>query len=286
MIVPPVIKKCVVFLCPPRDTPAATGFLVGYPRTPQDKVNVVTYLVTAAHCIPEDGCPVTMRVNLRKGGALDLDAPARWWRHPDASVDVAVTPLAGPSAMDIAVVPTEMFVNEADFIRTDYAEDGVIGEGDEAFITGLFAGTHGERRNLPVVRMGNIARLTDYEERIHTEWEHGPVIVHLIEARSRGGLSGSPVFTRRTVQWETQNKQNLSHGPLRLIGYGPDVRFLGLVHGHADDADGPEAEINRGVAFVVPAKHVLETLDLPELSAMREAHWAKRRVRARPDDTP
>jgi hypothetical protein len=132
-----------------------------------------------------------------------------------------------------------------------------------------------------VVRTGNIARLTDYRERILTDWEDGPIIAHLIEARSRGGLSGSPVFTRRSVEFTVPNVLNPAHGPLKFIAYGPDAAFLGLIHGHADDANRPQEEINMGIAFVVPAKHVLETLAHPELEAMREQEF--RRVMGRMD---
>jgi len=280
MIVSPVVKKSVVFLGWPGEDPAATGFIVSLLTAPGRSVSRRThYLVTAAHCIPTDGSPLEMRVNLRDGSVRPMDAPLTWWRHPtDTAVDVAVARWPESHEANIAMVPEEMFARDGDF----YADDDppgiagrLIGEGDEVFITGLFADAHGERRNLPVVRTGNIARLTDYQERILTEWPDGPIIAHLIEARSRGGLSGSPVFARRSVEFTMPNEQNPSHGPLKFIAYGADVRFLGLIHGHADDARRPSEAINMGIAFVVPAKHVLETLAHPELEAMREQEFRR-----------
>src|SRR5262245_23598976 len=92
MIVPPVVKKAVVFLGWPHQDPDATGFLVTLLTAPGlSTAHRTTYLVTAAHCVPKDGSPREMRVNLRDGSVRAMDAPLKWWRHPtDSSVDVAV----------------------------------------------------------------------------------------------------------------------------------------------------------------------------------------------------
>ena len=69
--------------------------------------------------------------------------------------------------------------------------DNAIGVGDEVFLTGLFANHIGQQRNLPIIRVGNIALMPE-EPVQHPSL--GPIDAYLIEARSIGGLSGSPVF--------------------------------------------------------------------------------------------
>jgi hypothetical protein len=138
-----------------------------------------------------------------------------------------------------------------------------VGLGDEVFITGLFR-HHGGTRQNPIVRVGNIASFA--EEKIQTE-NFGQILGYLIEARSLGGLSGSPVFV------------NL--GPVRRIGGKAvnsigktSILFLGLIHGHygAKGADidqiGANAvipdRVNTGIAIVVPFYHVQEVFVLSE----------------------
>jgi hypothetical protein len=49
--------------------------------------------------------------------------------------------------------------------------------------------------------------------------------------------------------------------------------LLGVMHGHWDvptDSDEAEAKVNMGIAIVVPARHIVEVLDQPELVEERE----------------
>ena len=82
---------------------------------------------------------------------------------------------------------------------------------------------------------------------------------YLIEARSIGGLSGSPVFVRYSAQ----------------AGISYEVHLFGVMVGHWDlppgticdavtdaaptDAEKAEA-VNMGIGIVVPAKRILEVL--------------------------
>jgi hypothetical protein len=107
--------------------------------------------------------------------------------------------------------------------------------------------------------MGNIAMMPD--EVIPTEL--GDMEAYLVEARSIGGLSGSPAFVRKTVPF----------------GIG-SFYLLGLMHGHWDLPakskndllmnDDLLGKVNMGIAIVVPAKKILEVLNHPELVKMRE----------------
>jgi hypothetical protein len=112
------------------------------------------------------------------------------------------------------------------------------------------------------------------EEQIQTDL--GFADVFLVEARSIGGLSGSPVLVRETVGLDGQREDGST---LKLMGLG-DTYLLGLVHGHWDINElelnkpqythDPRRGVNLGVAIVVPADKIIEILERPELKAKRE----------------
>ena len=116
--------------------------------------------------------------------------------------------------------------------------------GEEVVIAGLFVHSYGTTQNIPIVRTGNIAAIPS--DLVETEL--GSMHALLVEIRSIGGLSGSPVIV--------QGRANPS--------------IIGLVHGHFDqeanslidveDASIATAKINAGIAIVVPARLIEETL--------------------------
>lgn len=106
--------------------------------------------------------------------------------------------------------------------------------------------------------------------------DFGFMEAYLAEGRSIGGLSGSPVFVRNTLDMPAQTaKGTLSH----MSGLGA-IHLLGLMHGHWEvptsfsTTEQTEA-VNMGVSIVVPAKKILEVLYHPELVAMRKEHLEK-----------
>jgi hypothetical protein len=142
-----------------------------------------------------------------------------------------------------------------------------VGLGDEVFVTGLFRHHHGNRRNIPIIRVGNIACLT--EEKVSTK-SYGDIDAYLIEARSIGGLSGSPVFLNlgitRMIQGEIKHAQSQ-----------PVFYLLGLIHGHydvnIDSIDEIELDktnylspdrVNTGIAIVVPFHKINEVISAYE----------------------
>ena len=70
------------------------------------------------------------------------------------------------------------------------------------------------------------------------------------------------------------------------------IYFLGLVHGHWDiklpDVDEavtnstPKESVNTGIAIVVPAKKILETIYHPELVRLREEEMKKKNAKNLP----
>ena len=67
-----------------------------------------------------------------------------------------------------------------------------VGIGDELITVGLFTQRHGAQKKIPIVRSGIIAAMPD--EPFEDQNTGKPYHAYLVEARSIGGLSGSPVF--------------------------------------------------------------------------------------------
>ena len=261
MRVPDEVLKCVVFVgllpVPSNDQKPfhfiGTAFFISMPSGKEGTRFV--YLITAKHVAEKLAHKqFLLRMNNKRGSSdFAIGDGAEWFTHPsDDSVDVAVLPYA-PSLdeFDYKTIGVETFLTD-DVIRVKN-----IGVGDEVFITGLFAHVCGFRRNLPIMRIGNIAMMPD--EAIPTK-DFGNIDACLVEARSIGGLSGSPVFVRETVP----------------VGIG-SFYLLGLMHGHweisanrKNDLLGDElGSVNMGIAIVIPAKKIMEVLNHPDLIEKR-----------------
>ncbi len=145
-----------------------------------------------------------------------------------------------------------------------------IGAGEEVAIVGLFRSHYGQERNIPIVRIGHISALQS--EPVYTKY-CGYTDAHLIEAQSIGGLSGSPVFVHMPPVRIVQGKPDLVNGP--------QLYFLGLIHGHFDvqnlnedivieDQANSPGGINTGIGVVIPAQKIIETLDQEEWRTGRQ----------------
>jgi len=265
MLVPEEVRKCVAFLGvrewdgnKAAVSYKATVFFVSVPGTVETEF---IYTVTAKHVVEElNRRSFYIRVNTRDGG-FDIvrGNGTKWWTHPtDGSVDVAVIPWGlSPKQADYSCIPTRMFLSD------EITRKESIGIGDDVFITGLFTRFAGSKKNLPIIRMGNVAMMPD--ELIPTE-RLGDVEAYLIEGRSIGGLSGSPAFVLQPVIGQRH------------------FYLLGLTIGHWDVSEtsgdyyfsGDASEkVNMGISVVVPAKKILEVLNHPELVKIRHEYDEK-----------
>ena len=241
--------------------PIGTAFLVNVPgRNPDVRF---CYAITAKHVV-EKGTPnagMVIVVNRRGSGVALLQVGGVFY-HPDPLVDVIAMPIKFDASLDVS-----MFDADDLFDETNNPEN--IGPGDEVFFPGLFWPAPGSERVIPLVRHGNLAMLPGQEIQTNNGYEE----VYLIEARSIGGVSGSPVFVRETVALPVakQDSERMMQGLGRM-------KLLGLVKGHwdVDESRINQARIthdpkgvNLGIAQVVPAKRILEILNLPELVEMR-----------------
>jgi hypothetical protein len=131
--------------------------------------------------------PFLVRMNTNQGSCEYIQVePSHWYFHPsDNTADVAVLQFSfSEKVIDFKMIPLEIFVLDATI------QAKIIDVGYEVWIADLFLFATGSKRNQPIVRTDNIATLTN--EPIPTEW--GNIEAYLIEARSIGGISGSPVF--------------------------------------------------------------------------------------------
>ena len=281
------VTKSVVFFGVPDDTPglggikcAGTGFFIGHEGT--------GYLVTAKHLAAAlQGAPFLIRLNKKDGTSANLPVDElHWTPHPDLDVDVAVVPFHVPKVSEFEC----LYYKSERIGDSKVLERDGIGIGDLTYTVGLFRLLSGEKRNLPIVHSGSIARTPGVEKIPVRDWEdpfqkktrfiHG----FLIETSSLSGLSGSPVFVRASLQLEMEGKI-LGDGD-KWSGVLPRNRALlmGLWQG-SWDAPPDEimaAEIQRGarvpigIGVVIPIDKVMEVLDLPNLKLRRQKLAAAR----------
>jgi len=278
MQVPEEIRKCVAFVCYRNANgilePAGTAFSV-WLRSEGWVGGGFGYVVTAKHVIAgikttAKDDKVILRVNMLDGSAQLVETDINDWHfHPDDdSVDVAVLALTLPVTPGIyhLAIPTDMAATDSVIAMQQ------IGPGLEVFLTGLFVNHYGEHRNLPVVRTGTIALMPEEKVAIRN---FGPVDAFLIEARSVGGLSGSPVFVYMDAM-----SLDADH-VRRLRNTGPVFYWLGLMHGHFQapvgdlgddigDSAFSQEYVNMGIAIVIPASKILEVINQKAFVRQRE----------------
>ncbi len=274
------------------EDPRATGFFVGVFEPPMGiKVEhprermLFRYFVTARHVVEHEdmvGKPLCFLVNAKLRGVWPVrPIGSKWWfHHSDKTADIAVIPVPDdPNAHVLSV-------SLSDFANQDSIDGGQVGVGDEVFIPGLFTEAVGMLRNVPIVRHGNIAMFPP--EQIQTGY--GYADAYLVEARSIGGLSGSPVFVRPTIALKLDRPAWKSDAT--LCGVSTKVALLGLMHGHWDVEESKINEptihhdrkrgVNLGIGIVVPAYKITETLNQPELVEMRKQAAKEKNARSVP----
>ncbi len=277
MRVPDGIRDCAAYILATtptgdRDKPFGTAFFVSVEsETLSTEVRHI-YLVTAKHLLL-NGEGLSLRFNGKDGKVhkpVPLPNASQWYRLEDEGVDVAALFLDDDYAwladVDYEPVPLENTFND------HMTQEFQVGIGDELLVTGLFITHPGKERNIPIVRSGIIAAMAGDEFRDEKkDRSYGPPYrAHLVELRSTGGLSGSPVFVvigpARTVIMQSSTTWDAGGG----IGQ-VSWRLLGLIHGHSatNAAEGARAHVmydsdyegvNRGIAKVVPSQYIRELL--------------------------
>jgi Trypsin-like peptidase domain len=243
-------------------SPRGTGFIASLPGTQR-------YLVTARHVvagIAEAGQQIRIRFSQEAGGVGFATGPWDKWRfHPRSNEE----------AVDIAVLPISIRRSETIYahvplpgaeLTTELSKELQVGVGDEVFVVGLFTSHYGQTKNVPIVRIGNIALMP--EEPVKTK-KQGYIEAYLIEARSIAGLSGSPVFIHFPPYRHVKNALIKASVSIPML--------LGVMHGHFDtdpsaldvviEDRASRIGVHTGIGVVTPVSKVLETLAALDLAA-------------------
>lgn len=276
------IRKVVVFLgfrsTDAKGNPAlrfgGTGFFVAHPIDPSVPNSLASYLVTARHVAENMAGPFAVGMIDAHGvsDTLDIDV-AHWTYHPDPNVDVAVVDLARNDNAWL-VFPTFGFAD-----NNGTAVSSTFGVGDLVYIVGLYRLFPGGAKISPIVHTGHVAMTPD--EDIPARNRQTDEIVgtrgYLIEAQTLEGLSGSPVFLRRT------NITGISSGAGKVVAYSDDVYLLGLWQGAWDgiagdvlsERVGSNMRVPVGMGITIPSRRILETLQQPNLEKERAQRFKK-----------
>lgn len=271
MVIPDEVRLSVVFISAlHRDGSRqveGTGILLARKAT---ESLWFQYLVTARHVIDgivADGNKISIRLNTQDGSSIWLDDIVEWFYHPDENVDLAARGFVLPENADHLFFP----LIEHAFVTRQYLKDQGVGPGDDVFISGLFWPHHGTNRNLPIIRVGNIAAMP--EEKIMLE-NQALTEAFLIEVRSIGGLSGSPVFLHLGIIRQVEGKVKVARSTTMRGGH---ITFLGIFYGHypikdleLDTARSVKEimdSINAGIGIVTPAWAISEMFSQPKIVA-------------------
>jgi DNA-binding transcriptional regulator of glucitol operon len=283
MRVPDEIRKCILFVgIKDKDgnfLPRATAFFVSI----FEHQHQWNYVVTAQHVV--SGLllakhDIWIRNNNKEGRPIEMKVLPEHWSYglssPDGlETDVAVVPVVVTPDEDVLAValngPQSLLLTEKEIAQYD------IGVGDEIHIAGLFRIHYGRQKNVPIIRVGNIAMMEG--EPVWTRY-CGYVEAHLIEAMSIGGLSGSPVFVNIGLHRIIKSRTVATSGRPYL--------FLGLMHGHFDiknlnedvvdeDETASLKGVHTGIGVVIPARKIVEIIFHPEQSEMRRKLIEKHR---------
>lgn len=305
--IPDPMAECSVFLynseraAKEGQHSGGSGFLVHVPSQAAGYGHL--YAVTNKHIV-DNGFHV-LRLTKKTGGIETVrTTPDSWVRHP--RYDVAV------NAVEFS---PEIFrwwsIATTDFITEEIIRVYNIGLGDEAFLVGRLVVHAGRQKNAPVARFGNVSLMVDPSEPIKCEGYEQPGF--LVECRSLSGFSGSPVFVETRQEYEGaaaqqvarhrgRNFLNIKDSPPGKIDqfsgglegmwmkgkFGPWL--LGIDWGHIplwrpvydEQKETQETRVkdrwvqaNTGIACVLPAWYILETLNDKELMKSRQEQDTK-----------
>ena len=233
---------------------------------------VFTYAITASHVIRNlMGDVVSIRVQSQPNRLPKIFKTKRheWVNHPDAKIDICAYTIDwrtwnAENDLDIRALTAPGIL-----LTPEREELFGFGIGSEIFIPSAFTAVLGEQQNIPVVRFGHVAAMA--LEPVMLASPKTPAF--LVETRSLGGMSGSPVMfhtdpTRggRREPFRTDPTTGLLVSPYFLIGMLQGV-WSGQYPGDfiAKDDLKTDAEFNSGISVVIPISQVMEVIKLNEL---------------------
>ena len=292
MRVDPNLLNCVVFLFQEKEDeesgeikliPAGTSFFV---RVEGEGAAAQTYLVTARHNIDRARDPIYVRCNLRSGQLFHSKTLKEQWIASDNS-DVSCLPFfeteeLAPGVQHISIAVSQFVGSDATYSGPPLSAGSSavpVALGDDLAFVGLFSGHPGTNKNAPVVRFGNIAAMPGEEIRLTFGDDQNPysvdVIGYLVECKSWGGVSGSPVLWTATAKGRVIEAPGIKKAKEPFVLNG----LLGLVSGHFDinkkadvvgDVIGEiQTPVNSGIAVVTPAFEISDLLYRADVAEKR-----------------
>jgi hypothetical protein len=160
--------------------------------------------------------------------------------------------------------------------------DGItLSVGDDVFFVGLFSQQPGRERNLPIARFGAISRMPVEPITVRRDETTEELTGYLVEARSWGGHSGSPVFwysrIPKTEYVPAPRDPAFPSGLMPTFREYHLISLLGLVSAHFDIPQAAEVQgdilghietrLNAGIAVVTPANAISELLARSDVAA-------------------
>lgn len=156
----------------------ASGFLLGVAV----HGGHILYAVTNRHVI--EGGAWTIRLNTFEGSVSTIDTTERDWFLADGD-DLAIMPISlSKDIHKYKFIQDEWLLLEEDVRAYD------IGPGDPCYVIGRFINHDGAQQNTPTARFGQIAQAPIEMVEVDGSRQES----FLVEIRSIGGFSGSPVF--------------------------------------------------------------------------------------------
>lgn len=234
------------------------------------------HIVTARHNLDRvpAGTDAVLRVNRKDGGSPVYPAVKRehWHFHPQ---DKPHTDIAVCTCRDIGIDGGGLDVMAIGYeevsIQPGIIEQLDIGAGSEVVTVGMFTKHLGDAQNVPVARVGNIAAMRNPAEPVPTS--NGPTDAYLVEMRSIGGLSGSPVYLQSPLHRIKGNLIVQAQGVNRQYLLGVMQGYYGLIEPAeiaGEDEAGSSDMMNAGIGVVVPIDKVIEIINKPELLDRRK----------------
>lgn len=242
--------------------PQGTGFLVVHDEQ--------LYGVSNHHVVHNAAAPVIRLNDSNEVKVFAFDCID--WHWDPLLGDIAAVPITNGLVSDIY----RRAIYGHSMIKEKWSKYGV---GDEVFMIGMFANHHGNRRNNPLARFGNISMMASKEFLIpHPTLKLNGAArlyeAHIVDMHSRSGYSGSPVFAFRPfgkrLTQEGKWELDLGEESLDLIGihYAQFQEPFDLVDAKIVETEslvrlvGPGTTIqgNSGMTVVAPSWKILELL--------------------------
>jgi hypothetical protein len=272
-----------------------SGFLVtvDYAGNEDSELGHV-YVVTARHVlldtktqVPYPNPAVTFVTT--EGLQVVETSSSDWEPHPDGH-DVAVASF-DPGGRGTA----HMFLSPSAFVTPAVLQEWDIGLGDDVFYMGRFQPPEG--KSIPTVRFGQISHMP--VKVWHDDFKCW-VDSFLVEGRSRGGFSGSPVLVRfpwfripaaeRDIPGIPPDMPLPLAGVALIAGIQIDRWILGVTWGHTTELQQGrvgrgvpvDLDVNEGIVCVTPAWRILDILNGPRFTVQRERDEADYRDGRKP----